>query len=87
MNKFSSTFGQVLQIFSKKEFYLAVRETQSERGAKGVFLMEPVRGHALLSVGPGSFPAGISEGLASCLGKLKHLGIDRAPSLHPLLCQ
>ena len=49
MNKFSSTFGQVLQIFSKKEFSLAVRETQSERGAKGVFLMEPVRGHALLS--------------------------------------
>jgi hypothetical protein len=49
MNKFSSTFGQVLQIFSKKEFSLAVRETQSERGAKGVFLMEPVRGHAFLS--------------------------------------
>ena len=37
MNKFSSKFGQVLQIFSKskKEFYLAVRETQSERSTKG----------------------------------------------------
>jgi hypothetical protein len=35
MNKFSSKFGQVLQIFSKKEFYLAVREIQSERCRKG----------------------------------------------------
>ena len=35
MNKFSSKFGQVLQIFSKKEFCLAVRETQSERSTKG----------------------------------------------------
>ena len=35
MNKFSSIFGQILQIFSKNEFYKAVMETGAERGAKG----------------------------------------------------
>ena len=35
MNKFSSMFGQVLQIFSKKEFYSAVKKTQAEKWAKG----------------------------------------------------
>jgi hypothetical protein len=35
MNKFSSIFGQILQIFSKREFYKAVMETQAERGAEG----------------------------------------------------
>lgn len=34
MNKFSSIFGQILQIFSKNEFYRAVRETQAEKGSK-----------------------------------------------------
>ena len=35
MNKFSSIFGQILQIFSKKEFYKAAIETKAERGVKG----------------------------------------------------
>jgi hypothetical protein len=35
MNKFSSIFGQILQIFSKAEFSSAVMETKAERKAKG----------------------------------------------------
>ena len=35
MNQFSSIFGQLLQIFPKREFYSAVVETKSEKGAKG----------------------------------------------------
>ena len=42
MNKFSSMFGQVLQIFSKREFYQAVKETKAEKGAKRLHLLEPV---------------------------------------------
>ena len=33
MNKFSSIFGQILQLFSKREFYEAVQETGAEKGA------------------------------------------------------
>jgi hypothetical protein len=35
MNKFSSIFGQILQIFSKNEFYEAVKETKADKGAIG----------------------------------------------------
>jgi hypothetical protein len=35
MNKFSSIFGQILQIFLKNEFYEAVKETKADKGAIG----------------------------------------------------
>ena len=35
MNKFSSMFGQVLQVFSKKDFYSAVKDTGAEKGQRG----------------------------------------------------
>ncbi len=35
MNKFNSIFGQILQIFSHRDFIRAVRETQAEKGVKG----------------------------------------------------
>jgi hypothetical protein len=34
MNQASSVFGQILQIFSKGDFYSVVKETKSEKGAK-----------------------------------------------------
>jgi len=34
MKKFSNIFGQILQIFSRNEFYRAVKETEAEKGAK-----------------------------------------------------
>ena len=36
MNQFSSIFGRALQIFPKSEFYSVVKETGSEKGARGV---------------------------------------------------
>jgi len=35
MNKFCSIFSQLLQLFSRTEFEQAVRETKSERHARG----------------------------------------------------
>jgi len=35
MNKFSSIFGQILQIFSNNEFYEAVKEMKADKGAIG----------------------------------------------------
>ena len=79
MNKFSSMFGQVLQIFSKKEFYLAVRETQSEKGAKGFSSWNQFVAMLFCQLGQARSLREISGGLASCLRKLRHLGINRAP--------
>ena len=88
MNKFSSMFGQVLQIFSKKEFYLAVKETQAEKGAKGFSSWDQFVAMLFCQLGQARSLREICGGLASCLGKLKHLGIENCPfSFHPLLCQ
>lgn len=80
MNQFSSIFGQILQIFPKREFYSAVRETQSEKGAKGFTSWGQFVAMLFCQVGQARSLREICGGLSSCLGKLKHLGIDAAPS-------
>jgi len=80
MNKFSSIFGQILQIFSKKEFYRAVIETRAEKGAKGFTCWQQFVAMLFCQLGRAQSLREISGGLASCLGKLRHLGIDSAPN-------
>ncbi len=79
MNKFSSMFGQVLQIFSKKEFYSAVKETRSEKGAKGFSSWDQFVAMLFCQLGQAHSLRETCGGLASCLGKLRHLGIETAP--------
>lgn len=80
MNKFSSMFGQVLQIFSKSEFYSAVRETKADKGAKGFSSWDQFVSMLFCHLGQARSLREISGGLASCFGKLRHLGIKDAPS-------
>ncbi len=80
MNKFSSMFGQVLQIFSKKEFYSAVKETKSEKGAKGFSCWDQFVAMLFCQLGQAHSLREICGGLASCMGKVKHLGIEAAPA-------
>lgn len=80
MNKFSSMFGQVLQIFSKSDFYSAVRETKADKGAKGFSSWDQFVSMLFCHLGQARSLREISGGLASCLGKLRHLGIKNAPS-------
>ena len=80
MNQFSSIFGQILQIFPKTDFYRAVKETQSEKGAKGFSSWGQFVAMLFCQLGQARSLREICGGLSSCLGKLKHLGIDAAPS-------
>jgi len=80
MNKFNSIFGQILQLFSKREFYEAVQETGSERGAKGFTCWQQFVGMLFCQIGQAHSLREICGGLASCLGKLKHLGVQAAPN-------
>ena len=79
MNKFSSIFGQILQVFDKREFYQAVNETQGEHAAKGFTCWEQFVAMLFCQLGQAHSLREICGGLATCLGKLKHLGIDDAP--------
>jgi hypothetical protein len=73
-------FGQILQIFSKGEFYRAVKETKAEKGAKGFTCWGQFVAMLFCQLGQAHSLREICGGLASCLGKLKHLGIETAPS-------
>jgi hypothetical protein len=79
VNKFSSIFGQILQIFSHQDFYRAVRETQAEKGVKGFGSWGQFVAMLFCQLGQAHSLREICGGLATCFGKLRHLGIEAAP--------
>lgn len=79
MNKFSSIFRQILQIFPQQDFVRAVRETRAEKGVKGFSCWGQFVAMVFCQLGQAHSLREICGGLATCLGKLKHLGIDAAP--------
>lgn len=80
MNKFSNIFGQIVKLFSKRDFYSAVAETGAEKRAKGFTSWQQFVGMLFCQLGQAHSLREICGGLASCLGKIKHLGVDRAPN-------
>ncbi len=80
MNKFSSVFGQMLQIISRHEFYKAVVETGAEKKAKGFTCWQQFVAMLFCQLGQAHSLREITGGLATCLGKLKHLGVESAPN-------
>ena len=79
MNKFNSIFGQILQIFPRGEFYDAVLQTGAERRAKGFSSWQQFVAMLFCQIGQAHSLREICGGLASCLGKLRHLGVGSAP--------
>jgi hypothetical protein len=79
MNRFSSIFSQLLQLFPRVEFQHLVAITQSERYAKGFTSWGQFVAMLFCQLGRAHSLREISGGLRSCEGKLKHLGIT-APS-------
>lgn len=79
MNKFNSIFGQILQIFSKNDFYMAVKETGAEKRAKGFTCWQQFVAMLFCHIGQAHSLREICGGLASSLGKIRHFGIKDAP--------
>jgi len=79
VNKFNSIFGQILQVFDKRVFMEAIRDTKAERCAKGFTCWDQFVAMLFCQLGQAQSLREICGGLATCLGKLKHLGIDNAP--------
>jgi len=80
MNKFNNIFGQILQIFSRNDFYRTVKETKVEKGAKGFTCWQQFVGMLFCQLGQAHSLREICGGLASCLGKIRHLGIHESPT-------
>ena len=79
MKRFSSIFSQLLQLFPRVEFEQAVREHKAERHARGFTSWGQFVAMVFCQLGRAHTLREICGGLASCEGKLRHLGIPEAP--------
>src|SRR5215471_12126134 len=69
----------MLQLFSRLEFEQAVREHKAERHARGFTCWGQFLAMLFCHLGQAQSLREICGGLASCEGKLKHLGLPEAP--------
>ncbi len=79
MPRFCSIFSQLLQLFPRTEFQKAVVATHAERHARGFTCWGQFVAMLFCQLGRAHSLREICGGLASCEGKLAHLGIE-APS-------
>ncbi len=74
MTRFCSIFNQLLQLFPRTEFQGAVQATQAERHARGFACWDQFVAMLFAQLGRAHSLREICGGLASCEGKLAHLG-------------
>ncbi len=79
MNKYTSIFSQILSLFPRVEFEKLVKETKAEYAAKGFTCWGQFVAMLFCQLGQAHSLREICNGLQSCLGRLRHLGIKEAP--------
>jgi len=72
--RFCSIFSQLLQLFPRLEFEKAVKDTKAERHARGFRCWDQFVAMMFCQLGQANSLREICGGLASCLGRLAHLG-------------
>jgi len=75
----TSLFGQVLSLISRTEFERAVRHHRAEHAAKGFACWDQFVSMLFCQLAQAKSLREICGGLASCVGKLQHLGVGRSP--------
>ena len=76
MTRFCSIFNQLLQLFPRVDFQKAVVETNAERQARGFTCWGQFVAMLFCQLGRAHSLREICGGLASCEGRLAHLGIE-----------
>lgn len=79
MNRVCSIFSQLLQLFPRLEFEQLVRRHRAERHARGFTCWGQFIAMLFCQLGQAHSLREICGGLASCEGKLRHLGLPAAP--------
>ncbi len=80
MNRVCSIFSQILQFVPRLEFEAAVKQHRAERHARGFHCWDQFGAMMFCQLGHAQSLREISGGLAACEGKVKHLGMEGAPS-------
>ena len=75
-----SLFNQLLQHFPRLEFAALVKKHNAERASKGFSCRAQLVAMLFCQLAHADSLREICNGLACCVGKLIHLGIDRAPN-------
>jgi hypothetical protein len=76
MTRFCSIFSQLLQLFPRVDFQQAVSATEAERHARGFTCWGQFVAMLFCQLGRAHSLREICGGLASCEGRLAHLGIE-----------
>ncbi len=76
MSASCSMFSQILKLISRTDFERIVKQTQAERHARGFSSWQQFVAMLFCQLGRAQSLREISQGLASCEGKLAHLGIE-----------
>lgn len=79
MNRFCSIFSQLLKVFPRVEFSQLVTEHRAQRHARGFSCWDQFISMLFCQLGRAQSLREICGGLASCEGKLLHLGMEKAP--------
>ena len=79
MNRVCSIFYQILELLPRLEFEGEVRKHKAERHARGFSSWTQMVAMLFCQLGHAQSLREITGGLASCEGKLRHLGIEEAP--------
>jgi len=80
MVRVASLFSQLLNLFPRSEFQMAVKDHQAERYAKGFSCWNQFVAMLFCQLAQAHSLREICGGLACCLGKLRHLGVHAAPN-------
>src|SRR5262249_54276402 len=80
MNRICSIFSQILQLFPRSEFQDAVQAHSAERHARGFSSWGQFIAMLVCQLGHAKSLREICGGLAASEGKLRHLGLPKAPS-------
>jgi Transposase DDE domain/Domain of unknown function (DUF4372) len=79
MIRTGSLFNQILSLFQRPDFARHVRQLKAEYHARGYSCWEQFVAMLFCQLGQARSLREISDGLKSCEGKLRHLGLPAAP--------
>ena len=80
MIKVASVFSQVLREVPRAEFYSLVKKHEAEKGAKGFSCWDQFVAMVFSQLSHADSLREIEHGLAACEGKLRHVGMRKAPA-------
>lgn len=79
MIRHASLFSQLVKLFDRNLFYRLVSKHQAERYSKGFDSWDQFVSMLFCQLAQAKSLREISNGLSSCMGKLRHLGMKEAP--------